>query len=101
MNYKAMGAAVKARRKQLKLTQEELAEKVDISASFLGHIERGTRTASLETVVKLCNCLKVSPSLLLSADIPEKNYIPVNETDNEKLIILLQMALDTVQNTKP
>ena len=65
MDYKDLGNRVRTVRRQQSFTQEQLAEKVGISASFLGHIERGTRKASLDTVVKLCNALEVSPSLLL------------------------------------
>lgn len=63
--YEALGKRIRAQRKQLKMTQEELAEKAEISNSFLGHIERGTRKASLDTLVKICNALKASPNLLL------------------------------------
>ena len=49
------------------MTQEELAEKIGVSASFLGHIERGTRIASLETLVKLCQALDTDPNYLLAA----------------------------------
>lgn len=38
-----------------------------MSASFLGHIERGTRIASLETLVKLCIALDTDPNYLLAA----------------------------------
>ena len=65
MDYKDLGNRVRTVRRQQSLTQEQLAEKVGISASFLGHIERGTRKASLDTLVKLCNALKVSPRVLL------------------------------------
>lgn len=47
------------------MTQEQVAERSGISLSFLGHIERGTRKASLETLVSICNVLKVSPGVLL------------------------------------
>ena len=63
--YKALGTRIRAQRKQMKMTQEELAEKAEISNSFMGHIERGTRKASLDTLVRICNVLKVSPQLLL------------------------------------
>lgn len=63
--YEALGRRIRAQRKQMKMTQEELAEKAEISNSFLGHIERGTRKASLDTLVKICNALKASPNLLL------------------------------------
>ena len=60
MDYKAMGRRIRQLRKQERLTQAELAEKVGISTSFMGHIERGTRIASVETLVHLSDTLKVS-----------------------------------------
>ena len=77
MDYFAMGQRICRFRKELRLTQEQLAEQADISASFLGHVERGTRIASLETVMKLCAALRVTPNDLLvgkaasvTADLP-------------------------------
>ena len=65
MLYEDFGHRVRQQRISLQMTQEKLSERAGISLSFLGHIERGTRKASLDTVVKLCNALEVSPSLLL------------------------------------
>lgn len=65
MLYEDLGKRVKQQRKLAQLTQEQLAEKAGISFAFVGHIERGTRKASLETFVKLANALKVSPDILL------------------------------------
>lgn len=65
MNYVKLGERIRQQRKLLRWTQEQLAEKSGISLPFLGHIERGTRKASLETLVGICNALKVSPQLLL------------------------------------
>ena len=65
MMYTQMGKRIKQQRILARMTQEKLAEKAGISLSFLGHIERGTRKASLDTVVKICNALKVSPNMLL------------------------------------
>ena len=66
MNYVDFGRRVKHLRKEQGITQEELALNVGISASFLGHIERGTRVASLETLVKLCHALNTHPNHLLA-----------------------------------
>ncbi|MEA5069461.1 MAG: helix-turn-helix transcriptional regulator, partial [Christensenellaceae bacterium] len=55
MDYRSLGMRIRKQRKNLHLTQEELAERAGISLSFLGHIERGTRKASLETLVSLSN----------------------------------------------
>ena len=65
MIYKDFGKRVRQQRRLARLTQEKLAEKSDISLSFLGHIERGSRKASLDTVVKIANALGVSPNILL------------------------------------
>lgn len=42
------------------LSQEQLAEMVGVSTSFIGHIERGTRVPSLDTVWRICKALDVS-----------------------------------------
>ena len=55
------------------MTQEQLAEKLQLSTSFLGHIERGTRKASLETLIALCNALDVSPNYLLARSLTRSN----------------------------
>lgn len=65
MRYDKLGVRIRQQRVLAKMTQERLAEKAGISLSFLGHIERGSRKASLETIVNICNALKISPSLLL------------------------------------
>ena len=65
MDYAALGERVRSFRQHLHLTQEQLAEKAEISVSFLGHIERGTRIASLETLLQLCAALTVTPNDLL------------------------------------
>lgn len=79
MDYQDMGSRIRILRKQQHLTQEALAEKLDISPSFLGHIERGTRVASLETLVKLCHALNAEPNYLLASSIDAS----MNETMNE------------------
>lgn len=65
MDYVALGMRIRQRRHQLRLTQEQLAERCDLSASFLGHIERGSRKASLETVIGIANALDTGADDLL------------------------------------
>ena len=66
MDYILLGQRIRRYRQEKNLTQEQLAELVGISPSFLGHIERGSRIASLETVMKFCEVLDVTPNRLLS-----------------------------------
>lgn len=54
------GSAVKARREQLDLTQEALAEKSYIHRTYLSDIERGTRNPSLINIERLAAALNIS-----------------------------------------
>ena len=65
MNYKLMGAKLRRARKRMRLTIEQAAEQAKISASFLGHIERGSRIPSVETIVRLCKLYHVSADVIL------------------------------------
>ncbi len=65
MDYEAMGRCIRSYRKQKRMTQADLAELIGISTSFMGHIERGSRIASLETLVKLSATLGVSLDALV------------------------------------
>lgn len=103
MDYQDMGMRVRTLRRQMGITQEVLAEKVGISASFLGHIERGTRVASLETLVALCNTLNTTPEYLLSASLDNSLYqMPsgFSGDDRTKLSHFLRMAEATVLGWK-
>ncbi len=60
-----LGKRVRIRRQVLGITQEMLAEKIGVCTSFIGHIERGTRKLSIETLHDLCKELGVSADFLL------------------------------------
>lgn len=101
MDYRDLGLRIRAIRREKHLTQEELAGKVNISASFLGHIERGTRVASLETLVALCNALDVMPQYLLSASLhlsSEAQPRDLSSNERYRLGEILRMAEDVVHN---
>lgn len=65
MNFVALGKRIRQQRKMLKMTQEELAVAAEVSTSYIGHIERGIKRCSLETLVAIANTLKVTPDFLL------------------------------------
>ena len=65
MDYVALGKRVRSQRKLLGMTQEELAEHAGISSSFMGHIERGTRKMSIDTLVRIADALELSCDTLL------------------------------------
>ena len=65
INYVNLGEKIKSTRKERGYTQEKLAEICDISTGFLGHIERGTRKLSLDTLFCIATVLNVSIDSLL------------------------------------
>lgn len=68
MDYVRLGKLARDRRKELKLTQEKMADKMNISVAFYGHIERGTRVLSVETLYRLCVVLGVSADYLMGLE---------------------------------
>ena len=100
VNYQDLGLRVRDARKAKHLTQEQLAEKVGISSSFMGHIERGTRIASIDTLVSVCNVLSVSPCLLLGASLSENAVdFPYTNANRERSFLLdfVSLAQRTVR----
>lgn len=65
INYEILGTKISKERVKRYMTQEQLGAECDISASFLGHIERGTRKMSLETLASICIALDTNPGYLL------------------------------------
>ena len=65
VDYKALGAKIKEKRKLYGVTQEKVAEKLDISESFYGRVERGDRILSVETLVKIAGFFDLSLDFLL------------------------------------
>ena len=61
----AVGERVRRKRNELGMTQEQLAEKCAISTSYIGHIERGSGTMSLNTLLLISNALGVSTDYIL------------------------------------
>jgi len=60
LDYKAIGKRIKIARIKEELTQEALAEKVNISPTHLSNIENGTTRVSLSTIVNLANALRTT-----------------------------------------
>jgi len=59
VDKKYIGQILRKYRKNLNLTQEELAEKIGIAEKHYGKLERGTFSPSLETFFKLINILNI------------------------------------------
>ena len=52
-------------RKQLRLSQEKLAELSGLSTNYIGDIERTNRKITIDTIEKIADGLGIDPALLL------------------------------------
>ncbi len=59
MNYYEIGQRIRSFRKKRSLSQEELAEKVNISVTHMSHIETGNTKLSLPVLVAISEVLEV------------------------------------------
>lgn len=66
LDYNIIGERLKKARLKSGMTQEKLAEKLDVSVAFLSRIERGSSHINLKRLNQLCAILGVSESYVLS-----------------------------------
>ncbi len=66
---KEMGRRLAERRKQLRLTQEEVAERADLTDHTISTAETGRKALRPENIIKICAALDISPDYLLLGNI--------------------------------
>mgnify|MGYP005772733601 FL=1 len=71
MDYGKLGKRIRDERLLLRLTIEQLAEKVNKSTNYIGQIERSDGKPSLETVVDIANALGTTVDSLLADSISQ------------------------------
>lgn len=107
MDYQLLGLNVRDCRIKLGWTQERLAREIGVSTSFVGHMERGSRTASLDTLVLMCNAMNIGADQLLGTnlqprDCPEENDARVeHRTAMRELLSSLQQHVDDWEEEEP
>ncbi len=65
---KEMGQRIKIRRKKLLLTQEEIAEQLNISVKHFSEVERGLTGLSIENLIKLSDILGLSLDYIVKGE---------------------------------
>jgi transcriptional regulator with XRE-family HTH domain len=66
VDYAAVGEKIRTKRLSTGLSQDAVSERVGLSEGFYGHIERGSKTLSVESLVKIANYFGLSLDYLLS-----------------------------------
>ena len=73
LDYSIIGERLKQARIDKKLTQEKLAEKLDVSVAFLSRIERGSSYINLKRLHQICNILGVTEGEILNGVSKDSN----------------------------
>ena len=76
-----IGELVREYRLSKKLTQQELAEKSDLSLPFINLIENNRRNLSVDTLLKILSAMDIDPSDF---------FRPLSETSDDNLQLLIE-----------
>lgn len=76
IDYKLIGLRIKESRKSVGFTQEQLAEKLDVTVGYVSQLERGISKVSLDTLGKIAAVLDCDVSGFLgSAAVNQDSYL--------------------------
>ena len=81
---KIIGKRIQEFRKKKGITQEELAEVIDISPHYLSALERGLYNIKLETLVKILNYLDCSADEIF-CDVVNRSYAVTSNRLSERM----------------
>lgn len=81
LNFKEIGANIRNRRKSLGITQEFIANRLDVNPSHISNIECGRANPSLTALVKIANILQCSVDCFISGE-----YTYKIDKDKEKTL---------------
>lgn len=104
MDARKLGKEIKKKRRLAALTQEQLAEKTDLSVTYIGMLERGERIPGLETLIKIADALNATTDELLYGN-TQKSYLQrlekyaekiagMNPAERKKLYAVIDALLD-------
>lgn len=103
MDYRRIGQNIKTRRKELRVTQEELAENIDVSVGYISQVERGVTKISLDLLDRLACALGCeivdflsgttsNPQLYLATEYAEK-FALLSREQKELIVDLMDLQL--------
>ena len=98
-----MGKRIAVRRKELKMTQEALAEKVGVSLQTISCVELGKKAIRPYNLIKLCSVLETSTDYIL---LGQKNCQELSEIDKQLSLLsdeeygIVEMLIKHFNKTK-
>ena len=87
MDRIALGKRLREERIRCGMTQEQVAESINVSTAYIGLIERGERSVTLEKLVLLAQCFHVTIDFLL-----QESVLPTETMQDKQLFSLWSNA---------
>lgn len=99
LDYNIIGERLKKARIDKNMTQEKLAEQIDVSVAFLSRVERGTSHINLKRLTQICEIFGVSEgSILNGVSSNSDNYLAsefnniLNSVSSDKQKLIYKIA---------
>jgi len=105
-DFRLIGNKLYAVRKRMGMTQAEVAEAAGLSDRTYADIERGTVNMRIETVLRICNALHITPDEVLTDDSPSlsarqdelwQRLMACSPKDKETALQLLSVYLESLK----
>ena len=74
-----LGQRIREQRKKKGWTMDKLAEKVNLSVNYVGDLERGVKTPSLETFIRIVEAFDVPADVLIRDAVAPASYVADDE----------------------
>ena len=101
--YPSIGKKIRKYRKERGMTQEELAEKLDLSINYVGALERAEKNLTVTNLINIANALNVTADMLLCDEIQNGYRIKtsmlteklekLSPTDRNKILQMVDIML--------
>lgn len=92
MNQAAIGSYISKKRREMNLTQEQLAEKLNVSNKTISKWENGKCMPDYSVVTELCSALSISLSELMDGEDIAENSVRIY--DDEQILDLIRRTQD-------
>ena len=86
VDYKLIGARIQSMRKQKGLTQEMLAEQLDVSVGYVSQVERGITKISLDLLAAIATILECDISPLVTGSSMGEGYLETEIGESFRLL---------------
>lgn len=105
-DFRAIGNKLLAFRKRAGMTQGEVAEAAGLSDRTYADIERGTVNMRIETILRICNALHITPDEILTEENPAPSVCEAellerlnarSPRDRETALALLSVYLKSLE----